>query len=136
MILGIGFDLVEVSRVARAVREHGGRFEARVFTDTELSDCEGRADRDQALAARFAAKEACLKALGTGWAHGLGFQQVEILRAAGGQPILRLLGEAKARAEALGVRSALVSLTHQKGMAGAVVVLEGAPDRDPLGSFS
>ena len=136
MILGIGFDLVEVSRIARALGEHGGRFESRVFTASELSDCDGRADRDQALAARFAAKEACLKALGTGWAHGLGFQQVEVLRAGGGRPVLRLLGVAKARADALGVRSALVSLTHQKGMAGAVVVLEGGPDRDAVSSLS
>ena len=136
MILGIGFDLLDVSRMARLLGGHGGRFESRVFTGAELSDCEGRVDRAQALAARFAAKEACLKALGTGWSQGLGFQQVEVLRADGGRPVLRLLGSAKARAEALGVTSAHVSLTHQKGMAGAVVVLEGGPDRDPVSSLT
>jgi holo-[acyl-carrier protein] synthase len=132
MILGIGFDLLEVSRMERVLAGHDGRFEARVFTESEIKDCEVRADRAQALAARFAAKEACLKALGTGWAHGLTFQQVEVLKAEGGRPVLRLLGAAKTRAEALGVVSAHVSLTHQRGMAGAVVVLEGGPDRDPV----
>jgi holo-[acyl-carrier protein] synthase len=130
MIVGIGFDLLEVSRLARALREHDGRFEARVFTARELEDCAGRVDRAQGLAARFAAKEACLKALGTGWSQGLTFQQVEVHKAHGGRPVLRLTGAAKDRAEGMGVVSAHVSLTHQKGVAGAVVVLEGGPDRD------
>ena len=136
MILGIGFDLLEVSRMERLLDGHEDRFEGRVFTESELEDCQGRADRAQALAARFAAKEACLKALGTGWAHGLTFQQVEVVKTEGGRPLLRLTGAAKARAEALGVVSAHVSLTHQRGMAGAVVVLEGGPDRDPVSSLS
>jgi holo-[acyl-carrier protein] synthase len=135
MILGIGFDLLEVSRMARVLAGHDGRFEARVFTESEMNDCAGRADRAQALAARFAAKEACLKALGTGWAHGLTFQQVEVLKAEGGRPVLRLRGAVRARAEAMGVVSAHVSLTHQKGVAGAVVVLEGGSDQDPVSSL-
>ncbi len=113
----------------RALEEHDGRFGARVFTEAETRDCEGRADRAQAFAARFAAKEACLKALGTGWAEGLTFQQVEVIRGVGGRPGIRLLGAAKTRADALGVTRLHVSLTHQRGMAGAVVVLEGDPDR-------
>jgi holo-[acyl-carrier protein] synthase len=136
MILGIGFDLLEVSRMARALAEHEGRIEGRVFTESELRDCAGRADRAQALAARFAAKEACLKAFGTGWAQGLTFQQVEVLKAEGGRPELRLLGAVRERADALGVRSAHVSLTHQRGIAGAVVILEGGPDRDPVSWLS
>jgi holo-[acyl-carrier protein] synthase len=133
MILGIGFDLLEVARMARALGERDSRFAARVFTESELTDCADRVDRAQALAARFAAKEACLKALGTGWAQGLSFQQVEVLKAEGGRPELRLMGAAKARADALGVLRAHVSLTHQRGMAGAVVVLEGGPDRGLVG---
>ncbi len=131
MIVGVGFDLLEVSRMERALEAHDERFERRVFTETELEDCRGRVDRAQALAARFAAKEACLKALGTGWAEGLSFQQVEVTKAEGGRPVLRLLGAARARADALGVRRAHVSLTHQRGMAGAFVVLEAGPDRGP-----
>ncbi len=131
MILGIGLDLLEVSRMARALEGHDSRFVTRVFTEDEDRDCQGRVDRAQALAARFAAKEACLKALGTGWSEGLSFQQVEVVKAAGGRPTIRLHGAARARAEALGVTRVHVSLTHQRGVAGAVVVLEGDPDRGP-----
>jgi holo-[acyl-carrier protein] synthase len=125
MILGLGTDLVEVARIERALEEHGARFESRVFTTPELEACSTRVDRVQALAARFAAKEACLKALGTGWAEGLAFRQVEVIRAPNGRPSILLHSDAKARAEALGVRSIHVSLTHQPGVAGAVVLLEG-----------
>jgi holo-[acyl-carrier protein] synthase len=125
MIVGIGIDLVEVERMAKALREHGERLEERLFTDAERADCRGRADRVQALSARFAAKEACLKALGTGWSGGLAFRQVEVVRGVGGAPHLRLDGMAEARARALGVLRMHVSLTHQPGAAGAVVVLEG-----------
>lgn len=125
MILGLGTDLIEVTRIERSLREHGERFERRVFTAEEIAACDGRADRVQALAARFAAKEACLKALGTGWAEGLVFRHVEVVRAQNGQPSIRLHGNALARAEQLGVRSIHVSLSHQPGVAGAVVLLEG-----------
>ncbi len=125
MILGIGLDLLETARMARALAEHGGRFEDRVFTRSELQDCERRVDRAQALAARFAAKEACLKALGTGWAEGLTFRQVEVVRDARGKPSLRLEGAAAERARTLQVKAIHVSLTHQPGAAAAVVVLEG-----------
>lgn len=125
MILGLGIDLLEVRRIERALGAHSGRFLDRVFTPGEIGDCEGRADRAQALGARFAAKEACLKALGTGWSQGLTFQQVEIVRLDGGKPRIRLHGNALDRAEALGVQAIHVSLTHQRSMVGAVVVLEG-----------
>ena len=123
MILGLGIDLIETARLARALARTPG-LEARVFTDGESADCAARGDRVQALAARFAAKEACLKALGTGWAAGLGFRQVEVVALAGGRPTLRLHGAAAARAASLGVTRIHVSLTHQPGAAAAVVVLE------------
>ena len=125
MALGVGFDLVEVERIAKALDRTGERFERRVFTEDERSDCASRIDRVQALAARFAAKEACLKALGTGWAEGLALRQVEVVRAANGRPSIRLHGAARERAERIGVRTIHVSLTHQPGVAGAVVLLEG-----------
>jgi len=124
MIRGVGIDLLETSRMAAALDEHGERFERRIFTELELSQCERRKDRVQALAARFAAKEACLKALGTGWSEGLSFRQVEVVRAENGKPGLRLHHAAAERAAALGVTAVHVSLTHQPGTAGAVVVLE------------
>jgi holo-[acyl-carrier protein] synthase len=125
MILGLGTDLIEVARIGRSLAAHGGRFERRVFTDEEVAACDGRADRVQALAARFAAKEACLKALGTGWAEGLSLRQVEVVRAENGSPSIRLHGGAAGRAQRMGVRTIHVSMTHQPGVAGAVVLLEG-----------
>ncbi len=125
MILGVGLDVVETDRVARALATHGRRFEERVYTPAELAECEQRADRAQALASRFAAKEAFLKALGTGSAQGLSFRQVEVVRGDGGHPVLRLTGSAAAEARRRGVRQLHVSLTHEPGLAAAVVILEG-----------
>ena len=124
MILGIGVDIVAIERISRSLVEGDGKFEAQVFTEAERAACAGRADRAQALAARFAAKEAGLKALGTGWAQGLSFQQVEVVDGEGGRPELRLTGAAAERARALGVGHMHVSLTHDLAVAAAVVVLE------------
>jgi len=124
VIVGLGIDVVEVARLADALHRHGDHFTERVFTDAERAACDPRADRVLALAARFAAKEACLKALGTGWAEGLGFRDVEIVREGSRPPRLVLHGEAARRAEVLGVVRSHVSLTHQPGTAAAVVILE------------
>jgi holo-[acyl-carrier protein] synthase len=125
MIVGLGIDLVETERVERILARHGERFERRVFTGAELAECGRRADRIHSLAARFAAKEACLKALGTGWSQGLGFADVEVVCTSDGAPTLRLAGRAAERARELGVEVTHVSLTHQPRTAAAVVVLEG-----------
>jgi holo-[acyl-carrier protein] synthase len=124
VIVGVGIDVIEVARLAAALRRHGDRFVDRVFTSAERAACDARADRLLALAARFAAKEACLKALGTGWAEGLGFRDVEVARDADRPPRLVLHGAAARRAAVLGVIRSHVSLTHQPGIAAAVVVLE------------
>jgi len=124
VIVGLGIDVVEVTRLAEALRRHGDHFVNRVFTEAERAKCDPRADRVLALAARFAAKEACLKALGTGWAEGLGFRDVEVVREGNRPPRLVLHREAARRAQALGVIRSHVSLTHQPGLAAAVVVLE------------
>jgi holo-[acyl-carrier protein] synthase len=125
LIVGLGIDLVDTERIAAVLDRHGRRFSERVFTVAERHDCDGRRDRALAFAARFAAKEACMKALGTGWSAGVAFAQIEVVRGAGGSPELRLSGAARARAEALGARRLHVSLTHQPGAAAAVVILEG-----------
>jgi holo-[acyl-carrier protein] synthase len=124
VILGIGVDVVAIERISRSLAEGDGRFEEQVFTQEERAGCAGRADRAQALAARFAAKEACFKALGTGWAQGVSFQQVEVVDAEGGRPELRLRGTAAERARALGVGRVHVTLSHELAVAAAVVVLE------------
>jgi holo-[acyl-carrier protein] synthase len=128
VILGIGLDIVETARIARALARHGQRFEERVFTPAERRGFGARKDRAVALAARFAAKEACLKALGTGWTRGISFLQVEVLEDDGRRPRIELLGEAAARAKALGVRRVHVTLTHEPGIAAAAVILEGSTE--------
>jgi holo-[acyl-carrier protein] synthase len=127
MIVGIGLDVVEIARITRSLQTDGGRFEERAFTEAERRDCADRADREQALAARFAAKEACFKALGTGWggdAHAY-LREVEVVSAPNGAPELRLTGGAASRARELKVKRLHVSLTHQPGIAAATVILEG-----------
>jgi len=124
VIVGIGLDIVPTERLARALEG----FQERVFTAAELAACAGRVDRTQALAARFAAKEACFKALGAGVLEGA-LHEVEVVSAEGGAPQLRLAGALARRARARGVSHAHVSLTHEPGLAAAVVILESASPR-------
>lgn len=125
MIIGIGLDVVETAKVGQLLAELDLRFEERVFTPAERRDCGERADRAAALAARFAAKEACFKALGTGWSEGVSFLQVEVRRPDGGAPTLALSGHAAERAQARGVKHVHVTLSHSAGLAAAAVILEG-----------
>ena len=124
MIIGFGLDVVDTARIARLLAEHGSRFRERIFTAGELDDCRARVDEADALAARFAAKEACMKALGTGWQRGLTFRDIEVTRGTGGAPVIRFAGVAAARAKELGVRRVHVTLTHERGIAAAAVILE------------
>ena len=130
MIVGLGLDVVEVDRVSLAIATHGDRFLERILTDRERADCGDRKDRDQAIAARFAAKEAGMKALGTGWGDGVGFHDFEVVRGEG-PPGLRLQGEAAERAARLGVTRVVLSLTHERRIAAAVVVMEGDGVKSP-----
>ena len=125
MIRGLGIDVVDVARIRRLREESGDRFLARVFTPAEVEAALRRKDADFALASRFAAKEAAMKALGTGWALGVGFRDVEVSGDFGVQPQLLLHGGAAERARALGATSFHVSLTHDGAVAAAVVILEG-----------
>ena len=125
MITGIGTDIVEVERIARLWRDKAEAFAARVFTDAELAYCLARPHSEQHLAARFAAKEAALKALGTGWAKGLGFDEIEVVRdETSGAPILRFHGKALEAIRACGVQHSHVSLSHTAKLATATVILE------------
>ncbi len=119
MIVGIGLDLVAVPRMAQTLARFGAHFLARCFAEGELT----RPQDPQHVAGAFAAKEAALKALGTGWGQGIGFHHLYLRRDALGQPRLELLGPAKARAQALGVGSVHLSITHTAEVAAAVVVL-------------
>jgi holo-[acyl-carrier protein] synthase len=124
MILGIGVDLCEVDRIEAAIARHGERFLARIYTEAERAYCDSKANRMERFAGRFAAKEAAMKAIGTGWRRGVAWRDFDVTRAASGQPVIVFGGEARKIAEKMGVRQALVSITHIKSMAMAQVVLE------------
>ena len=121
-IIAVGIDLIETARIARQLRAGNKRFLARVFTRAEAAYCLSMARPAQHLAARFAAKEAVMKALRTGWAKGVGWTQIEIRRGKDGAPALRLAGAAAKRAKALRIRKWLVSLTHAEGIAAAITI--------------
>lgn len=125
MIIGVGTDLVEVSRVAQLLERHGERARGKLFTTAELARCEASARPCESLAGRFAAKEAFFKALGTGWGRGGSWHEVEVVSSPHGAPSLRLSGTAERLAAERGVRVAHVSITHTADLAAAYVILEG-----------
>lgn len=124
MVLGVGVDVVEVERLRKLIARHGRRFLRRVFTAREIAWCGRRAQPEVHYAARFAAKEAVLKALGTGWSEGLAFTQVEVRRARSGAPSVVLTGAARARARKAGAARFHLSLSHDAGVAVAFVLAE------------
>jgi holo-[acyl-carrier protein] synthase len=124
MIVGTGVDIERVDRIRAALERHGRRFLERVFTAGEIACVEGAKNRCERYAARFAAKEAAMKALGTGWDHGVRWVDVEIVREGSGRPALHFHGRAAEIAAELGCRSAHVSLSHSSDNAIAQVVLE------------
>lgn len=128
-VLGLGLDIVDRTRIAQLLERHGAAFLRRVFREGEvrIGGEAGGSRRAEHVAGLFAAKEAAMKALGTGWAQGVGFLQVEIHRQPSGAPALRLHGEARRRADELGVEHLWLSISHDGASAVAVVVLEGTP---------
>lgn len=124
MILGIGTDLAEVDRIRQSIERFGPRFLDRIFTDGERSYASSRGNSAERFAARFAAKEAGMKAIGTGWSLGVTWKDFEVVNEVSGRPTLRLSGVALAVAERLGVRRASVSLTHSADTAFAIVILD------------
>jgi holo-[acyl-carrier protein] synthase len=123
VIVGIGLDVVDLARFQGVLERHGEAFVRRVFRDGETKPSSGSA-RVAHLAGLFAAKEAAMKALGTGWALGVGFRQIEIARDAAGAPSARFHDEAERRARSLGVERCHLSITHDGRIAAAVAVLE------------
>jgi holo-[acyl-carrier protein] synthase len=125
VIVGAGIDLCEVERIEKAIAApHGARFRDRVFTAGEIAYAESKSNRAERYAARFAAKEAGMKALGTGWQDGLGWHDLEVSNLASGRPTLQFHGKAAEIAEGLGVRNVSLSLTHTARQAMALVILE------------
>ncbi len=124
MIIGTGIDIIEVARVAASIERFGARFLERVFTPAEIRYCDSKQNRAERYAARFAAKEAALKAIGTGWRLGVTWRDVEVGREASGRPTLHFSGRAGEFAARLGVQRAVVSLSHTREQAVAQVILE------------
>ena len=124
-VKGIGVDLVQIPRMRRIVERWQHRFLRRVFTDAEIAYCQKRRDPIPHLAARFAAKEATLKALGIGLRFGVSWREMEVQRERGGAPRLVLSGRSRAIGEAMGARRMLLSLTHDGDYALAEAVLIG-----------
>ena len=123
-ILGLGFDATDIPRIASAVERYGDRFLHRVFTEGEIAYCTRRRNPVPHLAGRFAAKEAAMKALGTGHSRGVLWRDIEVVRLSG-PPQLRLHGGAAARADRMHVRSSLLTITHSEALAMAQVLLLG-----------
>lgn len=122
-IIGIGYDMVEVSRIESALSRWGRKFEARIFTQRELDYCKSKKNCMQRLACRFAAKEALFKALGTGWQFGMGWSDIEIVNNELGKPYVILNGKAEKIAHQLGVCNIFVSMTNTRDYGAAQVVL-------------
>ena len=131
MILGIGSDLVDVRRIERVIARHGERFLARIYTDIERAKADRRANRFETYAKRFAAKEACAKALGTGLRAGVFWRDMGVVNLASGQPTMRLTGGALKRLQAImpaGCEARIdVTITDEGPMAQAVVVITAVP---------
>lgn len=123
-IIGLGFDATDIPRVAEVYERYGERFLRRVFTDGEIAYCTRRRHPAPHLAGRFAAKEAAMKALGTGHSRGVLWKDIEVFRL-GGPPQLRLHGGAARRAEQMGVLRSLLTITHSDALAMAQVILQG-----------
>lgn len=123
MIVGIGTDIIQVGRIERVIQRNPA-FVSRVFTAAEIAYCEAKASQAQSFAVRFAAKEAVMKALGTGWAEGVNWLDIQVNTDATGQPVLSLSGKALARAQHLQANRYHISLSHEKEQAIAFVILE------------
>lgn len=125
-IIGHGVDIVEIARIEQSLAKYEDSFLKKCFTEQEVLDSGSSSRRGEHLAARFAAKEAALKAIGTGWSQGIGWTDVEVVRLESGKPELCITGKAKEIADSMGIDRWLVSLSHTKSDAIASVIAEGA----------
>lgn len=124
MIVGLGLDIAEVDRIEAAIKRHGAPFLERIYTAREAAYCERHKNKFERYAARFAAKEAAMKALGTGWRHGVRWRDIEVAREPSGKPTLHLEGVARDFAVRLGVKNIALTITHSGNLALAEVIFE------------
>lgn len=124
-VLGIGTDIIECERIEQMLAKHGDVFLARVYTAREIEYCSHRKAGTQHYAGRWAAKEAVLKSIGTGWAHGIHWTDVEVVNQQGGKPNIVLAGKAKEISEQLGIREIMISISHCRSHAVAFATALG-----------
>jgi len=124
-VIGIGTDIIEVARIGEMIEKHDEIFLRRVYTPTEIEYCGGRKAAMQHYAGRWAAKEAGLKALGTGWAKGIQWTDLEVINLMGGKPELKIHGAAATLADEMGIREMQVSISHCRSFAVAYVIALG-----------
>ncbi len=133
-ILGIGTDITECLRIAKMIERHADLFINRVYTPGEIAYCQKRKQATQHFAGRWAAKEAVLKALGTGWRQGISWRDVEVCNEAGGRPTIVLHGGAKKAAEELGADQVLISISHCRTYATAYALVVRSTRNKPASS--
>ena len=124
-ILGVGTDIIECLRIAQMIERHGELFIGRVYTDYEIEYCSSRKAATQHYAGRWAAKEAVLKAIGTGWVRGIGWRDIEVRNNAAGGPVVKLYGGARDVLERSGIATIHLSISHCRSHATAFAVAEG-----------
>jgi len=124
VIVGLGVDIAEVGRIRTSIERHGDHFLRRVFTPAEIAYCERHRNKYERYAGRFAAKEAAMKALGTGWRRGVRWVDLEVVRQPSGRPTLELRGVSRQIADELGVKHVAMTITHTETQALAQVIFE------------
>lgn len=140
-ILGIGTDIVECLRIRKMIEQHGDLFLRRVFTDREIHYCQARKHAIEHFSGRWAAKEAILKALGTGWSRGISWTDLEIRNEPGGEPRVRVRGGARDAAIGRGIADILISISHCRTYATAYALAlgrsgsQGSEPKDPGGAI-
>ncbi len=132
-ILGIGTDITECLRIAQMIERHGELFVNRVYTPEETRYCQNRKQSTQHFTGRWAAKEAVMKALGTGWRRGISWQDIEVRNEPGGRPVVILRGGAREAARQLGIANMLISISHCRSHAMACAIAEGGPKDENAG---
>jgi holo-[acyl-carrier protein] synthase len=124
LIVGLGLDIAEIDRIEAAITRHGAPILKRLYTPAEVAYCESHRNKFERYAGRFAAKEAAMKALGTGWRRGVRWRDIEVIREPSGKPSLSLKGVAKRIAEGLGAKNISLTITHSGNLALAEVIFE------------
>ena len=132
MIVGLGTDIVEVERIVKMIADHGDHFLARVFTPSEIAYCQPRRESAPHYAGRWAAKEAVMKVLGTGFTNEVGWTDIEVVTQPSGQPVIALHGTTRVVAERLGIVNVLISLSHTKHYATATAIGVGVSQPSDL----